>query len=180
LEPHHYCDGSNATIENIHTQLQNISTYSGAQIFVVKPKESDIADQDHDCMRGKMVQIKIFGDYESVELAKTRVLLMIEDLLGNKTHEMLLEVSVHSMVAGKGNKNIKAIEKHTNTRIYFPPSFPGIYSYRPPNGRRRHPDQIFISGPDEESLLKADAMLRCFVSFYCIRLFSSVLTLGSF
>lgn len=62
-------------------QLAKIGDFTGTGIFVVKPAESKAGDPEVDATQGKRLKVKIYGDYESVEHAKTRVLIMIDDLV---------------------------------------------------------------------------------------------------
>lgn len=64
--------------------LEKIAEFTGTDIFVLKPPElsPDAAvDPGSDTSQRDRLQIKIFGDYESVEHAKTRILIMIDDLV---------------------------------------------------------------------------------------------------
>lgn len=64
--------------------LEKIAEFTGTDIFVLKPPElsPDAAvDPGSDISQRDRPQIKIYGDYESVEHAKTRILIMIDDLV---------------------------------------------------------------------------------------------------
>jgi len=66
--------------------LAQISDYTGTGIFVMKPEESRASaagDPEVDASQAKRLRVKIYGDYESVEHAKTRILIMIDDLVGS-------------------------------------------------------------------------------------------------
>lgn len=68
----------------IPEHLENIARFTGTDIFVLKPPElsPDAAvDPGSDTGQSNRLQIKIFGDYESVEHAKTRILILIDDLV---------------------------------------------------------------------------------------------------
>jgi hypothetical protein len=68
----------------VHAQLERIATFTGTDIFVLKPEESKasaIGDPEVDASQSKRLKVKIYGDYESVEHAKTRVLIMIDDMV---------------------------------------------------------------------------------------------------
>jgi KH domain len=53
---------------------------------------------------------------------------------------------VHTLICGRSRKHIKLIESATDTAIYFPPPFPRVYGYLPPNATVRNPEEIFITG----------------------------------
>jgi len=68
----------------ITNHLERIAQFTGTDIFVLKPLEptSIVAvDQGSEASQNRRLMISIFGDYESVEHAKTRVLIMIDDLV---------------------------------------------------------------------------------------------------
>jgi hypothetical protein len=66
-----------------------------------------------------------------------------------------VELTLQTLISGRGRKNIKIIESTTNTAIYFPPPFPGLFGYSPPGAQRRHQDVIFITGPSKDNILRA-------------------------
>ncbi|RPA94192.1 hypothetical protein L873DRAFT_1702656 [Choiromyces venosus 120613-1] len=146
----------------ITIHLERIAQFTGTDIFVLKPPDTTFLAavyQGSQAAQYRRLKIVIFGDYESVEHAKTRVLIMIDDLLGQQIISTFMELSVQSLVCGRGRKNVKLIESATRTAIYFPPPFPQVYGYSPPNSTRRDPDQIFITGNSREDLAKAERML---------------------
>jgi hypothetical protein len=66
-----------------------------------------------------------------------------------------VELSLHTLISGRGRKNIKLIESATGTAIYFPPPFPRIFGFLPPGAQRRPDDQIFITGESTEGIRQA-------------------------
>jgi hypothetical protein len=73
---------------------------------------------------------------------------------------MRLELSMHTLICGRGRKNIKLIESITNTAIYFPPPFPRLYGFTPPGAQRRPDDQIIITGVRVDDIMKAKKRLH--------------------
>ena len=67
---------------------------------------------------------------------------------------------MHTIICGRGRKNIRMIESVTGTAIYFPPPFPRIYGYTPPGAQRRPDDLIYITGHSESSILQAKQKLH--------------------
>lgn len=70
--------------EAIGKHLNHIATHTGADIFVLRPHESKAeaaGDPEVDASQGTRLKIKIYGDHESVEHAKFRVLILIDDLV---------------------------------------------------------------------------------------------------
>ena len=142
--------------------LDNISKYCGTDIFLLGPKFSPIAPAggNGDAGQDGRWRIAIYGDMESAEHAKTRVLLFIDRILGRHVDAMRLELSLHTVICGRSRKNIKAIESATNTAIYFPPPFSQTYRYSHPNAQKRDPEEIFITGESPQNIAMAKAKIH--------------------
>ena len=82
LDHDHYWTEKEDVRSQVHQHLAKIAAYCGVDIFLCRPEESRAAgDPEVDASQNKRLRIKIYGDYESVEHAKTRVLLMIDDMV---------------------------------------------------------------------------------------------------
>ncbi|RMZ85019.1 hypothetical protein DV738_g273, partial [Chaetothyriales sp. CBS 135597] len=142
-----------------------IMMYTGTDIFLLKPKASAFESSDGlasgtDSGLDQRYRINIFGDMESVEHAKTRALMMIDQILKHKIDVIKLDITVHTLVSGRTGKSIKLIESATKTAIYFPPPFPKVFGYVPPNATRRAPDEVFITGETQERINQAKQKLK--------------------
>jgi hypothetical protein len=73
---------------------------------------------------------------------------------------MKLELTMHTLICGRGRKNIKMIESATGTAIYFPPPFPRLFGYTPPGAQRRPDDLVYITGENSECILRAKQRLH--------------------
>ena len=73
---------------------------------------------------------------------------------------MKLELTMHTLICGRGRKNIKMIESATGTAIYFPPPFPRLFGYTPPGAQRRPDDLVYITGETSESIIRAKQRLH--------------------
>ena len=71
---------------------------------------------------------------------------------------MPIDLSLHTLIQGRGRKNITAIESATNTTIYFPPPFPQVFGYVPPQAERRPQDHVLVTGKNPSEI--TDAKLR--------------------
>ncbi len=67
---------------------------------------------------------------------------------------------MHTLICGRGRKNIKIIESATGTAIYFPPPFPRLFGYTPPGAQRRPDDLVYITGENSECILRAKQRLH--------------------
>lgn len=142
-------EAQSALKSHVVDHLDQISTFCGVDIFLLGPKFASSAEGQNsngDAGRDQRWRVAIYGDMESAEHAKTRVLIFIDRLLGRVVDGTMLELSLHTVVCGRSRKNIKVIESNTNTAIYFPPPFSQVYRYCPAGAQRRNPEEIFITG----------------------------------
>ncbi|KZM21532.1 uncharacterized protein EKO05_0000717 [Ascochyta rabiei] len=145
-------------------QLDLISKTTKADIFLLMPKTPDIESASFngnlDSTMDPRLRCAIYGDLETMEHAKTRVLIMIDQILKRYVDTMKLELTMHTLICGRGRKNIKMIESATGTAIYFPPPFPRLFGYTPPGAQRRPDDLVYITGENSECILRAKQRLH--------------------
>ena len=156
--------------------LDDVAKFTGCDVFLLNPKHADSEGpassygNGSDLRFDQRLRIAIYGDPESSEHAKTRVLIMIDKVASfsrelHQKHDKLivgqlhrtvdimrLELSLHTIICGRTRKNIRLIEAASNTAIYFPPPFPRIYGYTPPGAHRRGEDEVFITGDNQECI----------------------------
>lgn len=142
--------------------LDGIASFCGVDIFLLGPKFSSLAPPSSNGEAGQdhRWRIAIYGDMESAEHAKTRVLLFIDRILGRQVDAVHLELSLHTVICGRSRKNIKAIESMTNTAIYFPPPFSQTYRYSHPGASKRNPEEIYITGESPQNIQLAKAKIH--------------------
>lgn len=161
-----------------------VAKYTGTDIFLLSPKMSDPETAGISYATGaengleQRFRAAIYGDMESVEHAKMRILIMIDTIvsildgdlallaglidcqLHYKVDMLKLELTMHTLVCGRTRKNIKLIESATKTAIYFPPPFPRVFGYVPSGAHRRNEDEIYITGESQENIMQAKQKLR--------------------
>lgn len=138
--------------------LDEVARFCGVDIFLLGPKFNCLPpgiSSNGDAGQDQRWRVAIYGDMESAEHAKTRVLIFIDRLLGRAIDAMLLELSLHTVICGRSRKNVKLIESATNTAIYFPPPFSQVYRYCHPGASRRNPEEIFITGETAQNIAMA-------------------------
>lgn len=59
----------------------------------------------------KRLQIHVYGDLESSENAKTRLLIMIDQLLQRQVDTIRLELSLHSLISGRKIRVERHVER---------------------------------------------------------------------
>ncbi|KAI4162461.1 MAG: hypothetical protein LQ342_003876 [Letrouitia transgressa] len=151
---------------NVLDHIDTLAKFTGTDIFLLNPKSTDSEGPSlsygngNDHVFDQRLRIAIYGDPESSEHAKTRVLIMIDQILRRTVDVMKLELSLHSVICGRTRKNIRLIESASNTAIYFPPPFPRVYGYIPPGAHRRGEDEVYITGENQESIKQAKKKLH--------------------
>ncbi|KAJ9301940.1 hypothetical protein DTO271G3_806 [Paecilomyces variotii] len=168
VDMHLIMDASTKGIRtSVLEHLDTLAAYTGADIFLLSPKLLDadsaiVSSYGYTTDSGleNRFRVAIYGDMESSEHAKTRLLIMIDQILKRHVDAMKLELTMHTLVCGRTRKNIKLIEAATNTAIYFPPPFPRIFGYTPPGANRRSEDEVYITGESQENIARAKQKLR--------------------
>ncbi|KAB8076602.1 KH domain protein [Aspergillus leporis] len=168
VDMHLIMDGSTKGVRpTVLEHLDTLAAYTGTDIFLLSPKFRDtdsavVSSYGYASDNGldHRFRVSIYGDMESAEHAKTRVLIMIDQILKRHVDAMKLELTMHTLVCGRTRKNIKLIEAATGTAIYFPPPFPRIFGYTPPGAHRRSEDEVYITGDTQEQIARAKQKLR--------------------
>ena len=147
--------------------MDEIADKTKADIFLLeaksKRKDSDSISFNNslDAAKDSRLRIQVYGDMESSENAKTRLLIMIDQLLQRQVDTIRLELSLHSIISGRHRKNVKMIESATGTAIYFPPLFPTVFGNAPLGAvPLRGRDEIIITGETMDNILQAKKRLH--------------------
>lgn len=183
VEVKHLIDVStNSAYAHSIEELDLIAQHAGVDIFLLSPKPVDgssrAADGGPATGIDDRLRVAIYGDVESVEVARTRILIMIDKLMGMNVDAERAEVTMHPMIAGRARRNITMIEAMTETQIYLPYPFSGAFGYVPSGldrQERERLDQIFITGKPE-NIAKAQLKLREISSR--LKLFSKTISLS--
>ncbi|KAK4970487.1 hypothetical protein LTR66_011566, partial [Elasticomyces elasticus] len=162
VEPGLIMPQPNAVRSEVLSHLDEVASQTKTDVFILSPRQVDVESASFngklDSNMENRLRIAIYGDLESSEHARTRVLIMIDQLLGRQVDVLRLELSLYPVVSGRAKRNIKLIESATNTAIYFPPMFPTIYGYTPP-GARRPREEIIVTGEHQDGILQAKKRL---------------------
>ncbi|KAI9846455.1 MAG: hypothetical protein M1838_001259 [Thelocarpon superellum] len=160
-------DAANDTVKSsVLEHLDVIATFTGTDVFLLGPRPTDPEtasvnfNGSPDTGLDQRLRVAVYGDMESADHAKTRVLIMVDQILERTVDVTKIELSLHNLICGRSRKNIKLIESATNTAIYFPPPFPHVYGYTPPGARRRSDDEVFITGENAENIVMAKKRLH--------------------
>ncbi|KAF2861612.1 hypothetical protein K470DRAFT_230146 [Piedraia hortae CBS 480.64] len=141
-------------------QIDTIAAKTTADIFLLECKARR-REPEPDQSLDKRLQLQVYGDIDSAENAKTRLLILIDQLLMRHVDSFRIELTLQNLVCGRHRRNVKLIEAATDTAIYFPPLFPGVFC-GPVTGieQLRTRDEIIITGDDVDSILQAKKRLH--------------------
>ncbi|KAK3614986.1 hypothetical protein LTR56_017025 [Elasticomyces elasticus] len=159
--------GQDGARRDILEHMDDIADKTKADIFLLEAKsrrkdsESASFNTALEKSMDKRLQIHVYGDMESSENAKTRLLIMIDQILQRQVDTVRLELSLHTLLSGRHRRNVKLIESGTGTAIYFPPMFPQVFGYVPPGSvPLRGRDEIIITGESMDNILQAKKRLH--------------------
>ncbi|KAK3112924.1 hypothetical protein LTR53_010294 [Teratosphaeriaceae sp. CCFEE 6253] len=159
--------GQDGARRDILDHMEDIADKTKADIFLLEAKsrrkdsESASFNAALEKSMDKRLQIHVYGDMESSENAKTRLLIMIDQLLQRQVDSIRLELSLHTLLSGRHRRNVKLIESATGTAIYFPPMFPTVFGYLAPGSMPlRGRDEIIITGESMDGILQAKKRLH--------------------
>ncbi|KAI0768502.1 cytoplasmic protein [Trametes elegans] len=86
----------------------------------------------------RVCELVITGQGDSVDLARVRLLVMLDELSGLHAESCEIENTLHSIIAGRKRSMLQTIQEETATNIYFPSPLQGIigldFSQSPSNG----------------------------------------------
>ncbi|KAJ2896035.1 hypothetical protein MKZ38_005920 [Zalerion maritima] len=157
------CDMARGEIKHEVTEwLDFISAVTGVDIFLLGPKLTPIIEGISSEIEMRVDQrwrVAIYGDIDSIEHAKTRVLIEIDKMLGRYVDTVTLENHMHMIACGRNKKNIKLIESSTSTAIYFPPPHAQITRFLAPNAAPRNTDEVYITGENPGNISVAKQRL---------------------
>ncbi|KAK6606246.1 KH domain-containing protein [Botrytis cinerea] len=120
--------------QSVVEHLDKVAAFCGVDIFILGPKFPSLADglsSNGEAGRDQRWRIAVYGDMESAEHGKTRILVYIDRLLGRVADVASLELSLHT-----------------------------VYKYCPEGAQRRNPEEIFITGDRAENIAAAKSRIH--------------------
>ncbi|KAI0651635.1 cytoplasmic protein [Trametes meyenii] len=86
----------------------------------------------------RVCELVITGQGDSVDLARVRLLVMLDELSGLHAESCEIDNTLHSIIAGKKRSMLQTIQEETATNIYLPSPLQGIlgpdFGQSPANG----------------------------------------------
>ncbi|WWC98543.1 hypothetical protein V866_005435 [Kwoniella sp. B9012] len=97
----------------------------------------------------RMCELVITGPLESVEVAKVRLLVMLDELSGLHSEMCDIDYKLHNIIASRKRGVIQSIQEETATNIYYPTPLVGVFNPPQPGqqqGQLGKANQIWITG----------------------------------
>ncbi|WWC92268.1 uncharacterized protein L201_007222 [Kwoniella dendrophila CBS 6074] len=97
----------------------------------------------------RMCELVITGPLESVEVAKVRLLVMLDELSGLHSEVCDIDYKLHNIIASRKRGVIQSIQEETATNIYYPTPLVGVLNPPQPGqqqGQLGKANQIWITG----------------------------------
>ncbi|GAA5991657.1 hypothetical protein JCM10908_001077 [Rhodotorula pacifica] len=104
-------------------KLDEIATLTKAHLAIVGQANASIG---FGLETERNVEIVITGPYESVEQARVRLLVLLDELSGLHSEVCEIDYKLHNPVAGRKRCVIQTIQEETATNIYFPTPLSGV------------------------------------------------------
>ncbi|KAF5355949.1 hypothetical protein D9756_004263 [Leucocoprinus leucothites] len=96
----------------------------------------------------RVCELVITGTEDAVDLARVRLLVMLDELSGLHAEVCEIDHKMHPMVAGKKRHVLQSIQEETATNIYFPSPLQGVFAADPTGTTvpARSTNTIWITG----------------------------------
>jgi hypothetical protein len=98
--------------------------------------EDDNVQPSYGLETERMCELVISGSVESVELAKVRLLVMLDELSGLHSEVCDIDYKLHAIIAGRKRCVIQSIQEETATNIYFPTPLVGVLNPPQPGAQQ--------------------------------------------
>lgn len=153
--------------EEVRQRLDEIASQTGGQIAVVNSPFSLSTRTPPDGISNssgwsgleteRVCELVITGYGDAVDLARVRLLVMLDELSGLHSEAIELEHKFHPIIAGRKRSILQSIQEETATNIYFPNPLQGLVGPDLGHGavasavpgapvRRNSPNVIWITG----------------------------------
>ncbi|WWD20688.1 hypothetical protein CI109_105164 [Kwoniella shandongensis] len=124
----------------------NGSTTTDANAASVPPPNAPVT---YGLETERMCELVITGSVESVEVAKVRLLVMLDELSGLHSEVCDIDYKLHAIIGARKRGVIQSIQEETATNIYYPTPLVGVLNPPQPGqqqGILGKSNQIWITG----------------------------------
>ncbi|KAJ9474011.1 KH domain-containing protein [Pseudozyma hubeiensis] len=142
--------GKEGIKEDVRRKFDEVQSMTGATI-TLRNSENRSADLGYGLETERIVEVLVSGPFESVELARVKVLVILDEIAGLKSETCEIDSKLHNIIGGRKRCVVQKIEEETGTSIYLPSSFLGTFgsglaSRSDSKGVAAHQNQIHITG----------------------------------
>ncbi|BGP18661.1 hypothetical protein JCM10213_002905 [Rhodosporidiobolus nylandii] len=116
-------DGKENVKVEMRRKLDEIASLTKAHLAIVGQATASIG---FGLETERNVEIVITGPYESVEQARVRLLVLLDELSGLHSEVCEIDFKLHNIVAGRKRCVVQTIQEETATNIYFPTPLSGV------------------------------------------------------
>ncbi|GAA6005062.1 uncharacterized protein JCM10292_005547 [Rhodotorula paludigena] len=135
-------DGKENVKVEMRRKLDEIASLTKAHLAIVGQANASIG---FGLETERNVEIVITGPYESVEQARVRLLVLLDELSGLHSEVCEIDYKLHAILAGRKRCVIQTIQEETATNIYFPTPMSGILGQKNLNLVAKQ-NLIFLTG----------------------------------
>ncbi|WWC72544.1 uncharacterized protein I206_106506 [Kwoniella pini CBS 10737] len=116
-------NGANTSGDIQQSALASNESTTTAQTF---PASAPNAPVTYGLETERMCELVITGPLESVEVAKVRLLVMLDELSGLHSEVCDIDYKLHNIIASRKRGVIQSIQEETATNIYYPTPLVGV------------------------------------------------------
>ncbi|GAA5974761.1 hypothetical protein JCM11641_007256 [Rhodosporidiobolus odoratus] len=116
-------DGKENVKVEMRRKLDEIASLTKAHLAIVGQATASIG---FGLETERNVEIVITGPYESVEQARVRLLVLLDELSGLHSEVCEIDFKLHNIISGRKRQVVQTIQEETATNIYFPSPLSGV------------------------------------------------------
>ncbi|GAA6013686.1 hypothetical protein JCM10207_004820 [Rhodosporidiobolus poonsookiae] len=116
-------DGKENVKVEMRRKLDEIASLTKAHLAIVGQATASIG---FGLETERNVEIVITGPYESVEQARVRLLVLLDELSGLHSEVCEIDYKLHNIISGRKRCVVQTIQEETATNIYFPTPLSGV------------------------------------------------------
>ncbi|KAL8293147.1 hypothetical protein RQP46_000841 [Phenoliferia psychrophenolica] len=135
-------DGKENVKVEMRRKLDEIASLTKAHLAIVGQVSGNIG---FGLETERNVEIVITGPFESVEQARVRLLVLLDELSGLHSEVCEIDYKLHNIISGRKRCVVQTIQEETGTNIYFPTPLSGVLGSKNPNLLAKQ-NLIFITG----------------------------------
>lgn len=153
-------DGGGDVLAELRLSLDEITALTRATFATTA---CDTHTIEYGLKEERMTRVVISGSHESVDQARIRLLVLLDERAGLHTDAIELDYKMHAVLAGREGVVVQKIQEETATSIYFPTPFMGVLGGRIDAGMVR-PGLVMIAGDIAGVLRAKELLFQCSMS----------------